>query len=202
MLRKHLIISLLSLTAALAGCGDDNSAGKLTSNAQPNAATQTAPISNKKLLITDNAAGVVQLGMSLTDALTALPDATSKVEADGEGIEWTTIEIKGQAVMSVLLNEDQSISLIRVFSPQFTTAQGVTVGENLQSAADKLGGLTEIQSTEIEAREFATFKNSPKNMEFQVIAKDGRAGIYAKDESLTANASPTATIHSIWIVED
>ncbi|MDD5391918.1 MAG: hypothetical protein PHE17_02740 [Thiothrix sp.] len=202
MLRKSLTISLISLTLLLSACGNDDAgkdAGKPTASASP---TQTAPDAGSKFAITSNAAGLVQLGMSLDDVLAALPDATTKTEQGGDGIEWTNIELKGKAVMSVLLNEDHTVSLIRVFSPQFTTEQGVTVGENLQSAADKLGGLNEIQSTEIESREFATFKNASPSMEFQVIGKDGSAGVYNNNETTTAVASPSATIHSIWIMED
>lgn len=200
----YFVTLMVGFSLLAGGCDqgkDDNHSLSAPESAAQNS-QHPAGEQEDSFTITSNAAGVVQLGMTLNEVLAVLADATSKTEQDGEGIEWTNINIKDEAVMSVLLNEDQSISLIRVFSPKFSTGQGVRVGENIQSAADKLGGLSEIQATEIESREFATFKNASPNVEFQVVGKDSSAGVYANAETTTSIASPSATIHSIWIVED
>lgn len=195
MLQKKLTTaSLLVLSLLAGGCDESNQPS------QP--APQTQGTANR-YLITSAAAGPVQLGMNMNEVLIALPEATSENEQDGEGINWADIKMQDETIMSLLLDEnDHTVSLIRVFSPEFATEQGVHVGENLQSVADKLGGLNEIQSTEIEAREFATFKNSPQGVEFQVVGGDGSAGVYSNSETITSIASPSATVHSIWIVED
>lgn len=195
MLQKKLTTaSLLVLSLLAGGCDESNQPS------QP--APQTQGTANR-YLITSTSAGPVQLGMNMNEVLIALPEATSENGQDGEGINWADIKMQDETVMSLLLDEnDHTVSLIRVFSPEFATEQGVHVGENLQSVADKLGGLNEIQSTEIEAREFATFKNSPQGVEFQVVGGDGSAGVYANSETITSIASPSATVHSIWIVED
>lgn len=200
---RLLIISiLLGFNLMITGCEQGSEASRKptpdnTAGQQQSAGKQDA------FTITSNSAGVVQLGMTLNEVLAVIPDATSKTTQDGEGIEWTDINIKDETAMSVLLNDDQTISLIRVFSPAFSTEQGVRVGDNIQQAADKLGGLSEIQSTEIESREFATFKNASSNVEFQVVGKDdASAGVYASGDTSTSIASPTATIQSIWVVED
>ncbi len=195
MLQKKLTAaSLLALSLLAGGCDESNQPS------QP--APQTQGTANR-YLITSASAGPVQLGMNMNEVLIALPEATSENEQDGEGINWADIKMQDETIMSLLLDEnDHTVSLIRVFSPEFATEQGVHVGENLQSVADKLGGLNEIQSTEIEAREFATFKNSPQGVEFQVVGGDGSAGVYSNSETITSIASPSATVHSIWIVED
>lgn len=200
----YFVALMIGFSLLTGGCdqGKDNKHPLST----PESAAQTGQHPEGKqegsFAITSNAAGVVQLGMTLNEVLAVLADATSKTTQDGDGIEWADINIKDETVMSVLLNDDQTIALIRVFSSKFSTEQGVRVGDNIQSVADKLGGLAEIQSTEVESREFATFKNAPSNLEFQVIGKDGTAGVYANAETTTSIASPSATIHSIWIVED
>jgi hypothetical protein len=195
MPRISLAICLTALLLSACGNGE-------TDKKAPSATHQNAQQAGSKFAITDHAAGAAELGMTLNEVLAALPDSTSNAEKDGEGIEWMNIAIKDKTVMSVLLNDDHTISLIRVLSPQFVTEQGVSVGENLQSAADKMGGITEIQATEIESREFATFQNMPPYTEFQVEGKDGTAGVYGSQAKVTAVASPSATIHSIWIAED
>ena len=198
MFPKLLSVSLLfSASVLLGACGEDKPSPAPV--ASPSS-TQTQAASNHTL--TSTAAGAVQLGMSLSEAIAALPNAASNTAADGEGIEWIEIIVEGETLMSVLLNEDHTISLIRVFSPKFVTPEGVAVGATLQSAADKLGGLTEIEFTEIESREFAKFKDMPDNTEFQVSGKDDKAGVYADGYAITAIASPSASISSIWIMQD
>jgi hypothetical protein len=200
--RRGLMASLISVPLLVTGCGGSDH-DQASPSPPPQQATARPVIQAKgDHLITPNSVGLVTLGMDMNDVQAALPETTSKNEPDGEGIEWINIENKGNVLMSILLNEEHAVSLIRVFSPQFRTVQGVAVGDNLQSAADKLGGLNEIQSTEIESREFATFKNAPTNIEFQVSGKDGTAGVYGNDETSTAIAAPSASIQSIWVMED
>ncbi|MBJ6611491.1 MAG: hypothetical protein JG718_14110 [Candidatus Thiothrix moscowensis] len=194
MFRKNLGAGVVGLALLLGGC-DNSSGDKPPASVQQNA--------NSRYLISSTAAGAVQLGMNLNEVLIALPNATSSNEQDGEGITWAAITVHGEIIMRLMLDDaDHTVNLIRVFSPEYKTEQGVHVGENLQSVADKLGGLTEIQATEIESREFATFKNSPQNVEFQVVGRDGSAGVYANSGTSTSIASPSATIHSVWIMED
>jgi hypothetical protein len=203
MQRRGLIASLISVPLLITGCGGSDHASNQTSpTPQQAAVSHPAKQAKGDHLITPNSVGPVTLGMDMNDVQAALPETSSKTEPDGEGIEWINIDNKGDVLMSILLNEEHAVSLIRVFSPQFHTEQGVAVGDNLQSAADKLGGLNEIQSTEIESREFATFKNAPTNIEFQVSGKDGTAGVYGNDETNTSIAAPSASIQSIWVMED
>lgn len=196
MPRNNLILSLLlSAGFLLAACDSNKTESAITAET-----VKTPP--TKQQIITQTGVGSVQLGMGLDEAIATLPDASSKTSQEGEGITWTDIQVKGETLMSVLLDDDHSISLIRVLSPQFATEQGVAVGDKVQVAADKLGGLISIDATEIEAREFANFQNIPPQIQFQVAGKDGTAGVYADGETTTSVASPTATIQSIWIMED
>ncbi|QTR51074.1 hypothetical protein [Candidatus Thiothrix anitrata] len=201
MLLKLLTASLLFSTGVLiTACGEDKAPSSPQTTPPVSNTTTTQPSPNNA--ITSLAVGSVALGMNLDEALASIPNATSETAEDGEGIEWTAINVAANTLMNVLLNEEGSIALIRVFSPQFTTPQGVAVGMSVQDAADKLGGLTEIDFTEIESREFAKFKNMPDNTEFQIMSEEGMAGVYANGATTTMMASPSATISSIWIVED
>ena len=201
MLPKGVTIGLITLPLLLNGCGSGEN--DHVSDQQQTAPQQQASSEEAIYKITNEAAGTVQLGMSSAEILAAFPSVTAKTEKDGEGITWMTLNLKGESLMSVLLDEyDHTAVLIRVTSPKFVTEQGVRVGENLHSAAEKLGGLTEIQWTEMESREFASFANEPKNVDFQVAAADGTAGVYNDNETVTNVIAPKAYVHSIWLTED
>jgi hypothetical protein len=199
MRRTGLSVGILVVPLLLNGCGTDD----LETGKQPPATEQQAGQLLNNYTITAGSAGPVQLGMPSAEILAALPGVTAGVELDGEGIEWMSLRMNGETLMNVMLDKNtHTASLIRVLSPRFTTEQHVKVGENLQSAGEKLGGLTEIQWTELESREFATFANAPATMVFQVIGNEGTAGVYSNGETITTIASASATIHSIWLMQD
>lgn len=200
MLRPGLIVGVLLFAALLQGCEPDNP-DKQQITGEPQQVTPPAATAGTDLTITADAAGPVKMGMPVADIMTVLPGAVASVEMDGEGIEWTAISLNGEVLMNIVRDRN-AVALIRVLSPRLQTEKGVKVGENLQSAGEKLGGLTEIQWTEIESREFATFANAPANVVFQVIGDDGTAGVYQNGEIITNIASSSATIHSIWIMEN
>lgn len=208
MLRIGVISGLLCL--GLAGCDQEQQGVDTPRTVMAQPSNDKEPIeATVSYQITADAAGPVQLGMQSADVLAVLPNATGSIEQDAEGIEWMTLRMESEVLMNLVLDRNM-VALIRVLSPRFSTKQGVKVGENLQSAGEKLGGLTEIQWTEIESREFATFGNTPPNLAFQVISddqgadgvKEGTAGIYANGETITSHASSAAVIHSIWIMEN
>ncbi len=203
MLPTRLSVSLLLLPLCLGGCGQEDANITHPPPSQQQISGQTTGQTQDNYLITDNAAGPVQLGMPSSDILAVLPGATAAAEQDGEGIEWMTVSLEGEALMNIMLDRTtRTANLIRIVSPRFVTENGVKVGENLQSVGEKLGGLTEIQWTEIESREFATFAKAPATMVFQVVGKDGTAGVYPTGEIITTVADSSATIHSIWLMED
>ncbi len=201
MLAKGVTISLLTLPLLLTGCGDK--ADHVSAPGQQQAAS--APRSVKsEYSISNKGVGLIQLGMTSSEILAAFPKALAKTEKDGEGMTWMILTLNDEELMRILLDEyDHAAVLIRVTNPKFVTEQGVRVGENLQSAGEKLGGLTDIQWTEIESREFASFAAQPSNIDFQVEGENGgTAGVYNSDETITTTASPLAHIQSIWLTED
>lgn len=202
MRRKQLSASLLLLPLLLTGCGQDSVAPQQPSQQQQTTASPSGEVVDT-YPITDTSAGAIQLGMLSTDIPAAMPGATATLEQDGEGIEWMTLSMNGENLMNIMLDRStHTANLIRILSPRFVTAQGIKVGENLQSVGEKLGGLKEIQWTEIESREFATFTHAPITMVFQVIGNNGTAGVYPNGETITTIAASSATIHSIWLMED
>ncbi|MFN3786324.1 MAG: hypothetical protein ACK4RS_05735, partial [Thiothrix sp.] len=119
----------------LAGCGTEDKSPPAT----PLASKSATPLLDR-YAITSDAAGGVRLGMSSGEILAEFPAATAQLELDSDRVEWVNLSYPNEPLMSIMLDRNtHTASLIRVLSPRFRTEQGVSVGENLQSASDKLG---------------------------------------------------------------
>lgn len=199
MHKPHPHLSILLATGLLAGCGT----GEQPPQQPPTPEQAAKPTPSNTYPLTEQAAGPVQLGMAISEIITSLPDIQTSMETDSSGVQWVNIQQNNEPLLSVMVEKpSHRVSVIRVLSPRFVTKQGVQVGENLQSASEKLGGLRSIQLTEVESREFATFQRAPETMVFQVTNPNGgTAGVYQNDKTETNLTAPSATIHSIWLVQ-
>jgi len=154
--------------------------------------------------ITANGIGPVKLGMTLLEAKRAFPKATFSRGSDGEGVALVNVSTKESQVMVLFADEEdrnkpinwsKKISSIETFSSNCSTSLGVRPGGLVSEAEKQYGKVLKIIMSEIEARQFAEFKNQPKGMIFRI----DYSGVFAEGQSETLRYRPDAKIYSITI---
>lgn len=160
-------------------------------------------------LITANSAGGIELWMTVADARVAMPGATFERVSDGEGIALISVFVDGAEQFSLYAGEEDpesaidmnaSIESIQVMGDKYATAKGVKVGMSAIDVEAKFGKVTEVMSSEIESREYATFSNQPPGLLIQLWSETGTAGVYADGEMTTTKLSEGAKVHSITVM--
>lgn len=161
-----------------------------------------------RYLIGPYSAGPVSTGMTIAEARKALPGDSFKRTTDGEGLALVAVETKGELQMTLFAGEDDpdkpidpqaKIEYIEVFGKMYHTPFGVHPGMTIAEAEKKAGKLKEIITSEIEAREFATFANQPDGYNIRVLGKDDTAGIYSARSSKATRYSAGAYVFSIGV---
>jgi len=152
--------------------------------------------------ITENGIGPVKLGMTLLEAKRAFPKATFSRGSDGEGVALVNVSTKESQVMvlhageedkSKPINWSRRISSIETFSSNSSTSLGVRPGGLVAEAEKQYGKVLKIIMSEIEARQFAEFKNQPRGMIFRI----DYSGVFSEGQSETLRYRPDAKIYSI-----
>lgn len=158
--------------------------------------------------ITPNSVGPFKLGMTIQEAMEAMPSATFSRTSDGEGIALVLVQESGEDLLSLFAGEwdpdapidpARKIEFIDVYHSRFVTNEGVGTGMRLSDIPDSWGGLQEIVMSEIESREYARFANQPSGIQLQVYGEGDNAGNYSPGNNLTATATPGARIGSIEV---
>ena len=161
-------------------------------------------------LITASSAGVVQIGMTVSAIRKAVKGFQVKRTSDGDGVALIEVSHKNRPVMNLYageadptarINERAVVVNIEVFDSSFSTKAGVHPGMSLKAAERIYGKVTQVQKSEIESREFATFAKAPAGFSFMIRAKEGFAGNYSyqKDQSIAKSFVPSAYVYSITI---
>ena len=159
-------------------------------------------------LIGTYSAGPVRTGMTIAQAKAALPGHVFKRTSDGEGLALVAVEKSGELQMTLFAGEDDpesaidnaaKIEYIEVFGKMYHTPFGVRPGMTIADAEKKAGKLKEIFTSEIEAREFATFADEPDGYNIRVLGKNREAGIYASGSDKTSRYSSGAYVFSIGV---
>lgn len=161
---------------------------------------------NSEFLITASSAGPVALGMTINEARDAMPGATFERSSDGEGIAYVAVVENGETLMELHtgeydpdtpINGDAKIEFLQVWSPRFQTADGIGAGTPVSVADAAFGGVAEIIMSEIESREYATFREQPSGLHFRLTNENNTAGDYQGD-NITNRYLPGA---SIFVIE-
>ena len=158
--------------------------------------------------ITSNSVGPFRLGMTVKEAMQAMPSATFSRTSDGEGIALILVKESGEELMSLFAGEwdpdapidpSRKIEFIDVHNPRFATTEGIHVGTKLSNMPASLGNLKEIMMSEIESREYATYSNQSSGIQFEVYGDGNTAGAYPPGNNLTATPTAGAYIASIEV---
>jgi len=154
--------------------------------------------------VTANGIGPVKLGMTLLEAKRAFPKATFNRGSDGEEVALVNVSTKESQVMVLFAGEEdrnkpinwsKRISSIETFSSNCSTSLGVRPGGLVAEAEKQYGKVLKIIRSEIEARQFAEFKNQPRGMIFRI----DYSGVFVEGQSETLRYRPDAKIYSITI---
>lgn len=128
-------------------------------------------------LITAKGVGPIRVGMTLGAARKAAPGSTFKRAGDGDGAALVQITIARAVTMQVWADEEdprkpidwrKKILTIETFSPAFRTREGVHPGMRVRDANRIYGATKEIETSEIESRQFITFEKHPKGLMFRL----------------------------------
>ena len=153
--------------------------------------------------ITSDSAGGISLGMTLEKARSALYDCKFSRSEDGEGIALVGVDCKGRHVISLYAGEEdrdakinwkRRIEFIEIWDKRFTTVEGVHPDMSLRNAEKLLGKVQEITITQIESREFVTFRKVRNGIQYRTYG-----GIYIRPSVTTTKFEPGSQIHSIQV---
>jgi len=154
--------------------------------------------------ITENGIGPVKLGMTLLEAKQAFPKASFRRGSDGEGVALVNVSTNESRVMVLFAGEDnrnkpinwsKRISSIEAFSSNYSTRLGVRPGSLVAETEKQYGKVLKIVKSEIEARQYAEFKNQPRGMIFRI----NYSGVFTEGQMETVKYRPDAKIYSIAI---
>lgn len=161
--------------------------------------------SNFSCLITPNSIAGVKIGMKASEIKKIFPNAKFERFEDGEGVVGVSVISNGKELLNFYTGEEQDtpIDLTRKIGALMTcdvscrTKDGIGNGVLVKHAARKLGGIVEIITSEIESREYVTFRNQNKTISYRM---DG-TGIYKGTSSTTKNYPTNAKIIAVEIGE-
>ena len=165
--------------------------------------TVTLVQAQRNFEITRNSAGGIRLGMTLEQARRTLPNCKLLRTEDGEGIALVGVICSGREVMSFYAGEEdrdakvnwkRRIEFIEVWDKRFKTTDGVHPEMLVRDAEKILGRVREIVITQIESREFVTFRKVRKGIEYRTYG-----GIYTRPSFTTTKYERGSRLHSIQI---
>lgn len=155
-------------------------------------------------LITSNSIAGVKVGIKVGDIKKVLPKAQLKRESDGEGIALITVVVNGKELMQAYADEEDPESKINLtkkivnletFNPACKTKDNIGAGVLTSVAAKQWGGVKEIMKSEIESREYITFKRQPKGLGLRI----DYSGIYKPGKNTTTKYKKNSKIYSVSI---
>jgi len=155
-------------------------------------------------LINQTGIGPIHLGMTLNEARTALPNADFQRATDGDGAALISVQLGKEDLMTLYANEDDAdapidwtkkIDFIETFNSLCKTQNGIYPGLLVKEVEKKLGKTKEIIQSEIESREFITFRNQPRHFIFRI----NYTGIFPEGSRKTKKFKMDSKIFSIAV---
>ena len=153
--------------------------------------------------ITRNSVGGIKLGMTIDQARQTLRSCRFKRTSDGEGAALIGVRCSAKEIVTIFageedveapINEKAKIEFIEVWDKRFKTKQGVHKGMLVSEIEKRLGTVTKIILTEIESREFVTFRRKQAGIYYRIYG-----GIYAPGETTTTRYQPRTRLWSIQV---
>jgi hypothetical protein len=155
-------------------------------------------------LITRTSIGGIAKGMKLSDIARIIPKATLTRSSDGDGAALVSVMFNGSELMSVYAREEDPDSIvdlskrvdsIETFNSICKTASGIGPGTPTSKAEKAFGPVVEIVESEIESRQYITFKRQPAELTFRI----DYTGIFCPKSHTSKKYSPDSKIQSVAI---
>lgn len=115
--------------------------------------------------------------MKLIEIHEVYPTAKLTRTRDGDGVALVAVIINKEDFAIIYAGEDnpyskinlsKPVEFIETFNSSCSTKDGIRPGIQLVQAEKKLGKIKEIVQSEIEARQYATFKKTPQKVIFRI----------------------------------
>lgn len=160
-MRKPLIAA--ALVCAACAKAEQGNTDTVVQNAP---ASGPAPV----CLVTDSAIGKLKLGMTVSEAKTAWPEASFSRTSDGEGVALIDVSVGADQMIIAYAHEDDAEAPVdstkpfrnlETFSDKCGTAAGVRPGMSVSDAEKILGKTQSVAQSEIESREYIQFEKQP-----------------------------------------
>ncbi|MFI0399611.1 MAG: hypothetical protein ACH34X_11045 [Thiolinea sp.] len=155
-------------------------------------------------VITSNSIAGVKVGIKVSDIKKVLPKAKLKRSSDGEGLALISVLVNGKELMQAYANEEnpeakinltKKVVSLETLNPLCKTKDNIGPRVFTSVAAKKWGGVKEIMKSEIESREYITFKRQPKGLELRI----DYSGIYKAGVNTTTRYKKNSKIYSLSI---
>jgi hypothetical protein len=196
-----------ALVVALSACDRetrDPVQGKKSVTGQVEPAGSAAVVRQDAHLITIASIGPVELGTSLGEARSAMPNARFDRSSDGEGVALVQVTLAaGESVIVWADEEDpasdidwsKKIRSMETFSEVFHTQEGVHPGSLVADVEKRYGKTRSVEMSEIESRQYITFENQPAWLIFRL----DYTGKFTEGSRVTTEVAPGGRIQSIAI---
>lgn len=150
-------------------------------------------------LVTQYSADKVYLGMALPEIMEKTSAESIMLSSDGEGAISLEILTGSKFLMALYMDSNcightSKVNKIEAWGREFATQEGVFPTMPLNEAVEIYGGLENIEFSETEAREFATFVNHPQGIVFEVYGGD-----FPDNENNTQTMLADAQVVALWI---
>ncbi|MEQ1605906.1 MAG: hypothetical protein ABL999_13665 [Pyrinomonadaceae bacterium] len=153
-------------------------------------------------LITSRSVGGVKLGMTISQARKVLSGCSFKRSSDGDGAVLISAVCGGKELMTFASQEDEEttinerakIAFIEVWDSRFKTPDGIHKNMLVSEVEKSLGRVTKIILSEIESREFITFKKKRPGIMYRMYG-----GIYPPGKNTTARYERGTRLWSISV---
>lgn len=153
-------------------------------------------------VITSNSIAGVKVGIKVSDIKKVLPKAKLKRSSDGEGLALIAVLVNGKELMQAYADEEnpeatinltKKVVRLETFNPLCKTKDNIGPSVLTSVAAKKWGGVKEIMKSEIESREYITFKRQSKGLELRI----DYSGIYKEGANTTTRYKKNSKIYSV-----
>jgi hypothetical protein len=156
-------------------------------------------------LITENGVGPLRIGMTLGEARKAWPEAKFERRAGLDDLTELAVVVDRQTLVISDIGYDippgalpdkTVLQNLATYHPWCKDARGMGSGSLLSDAATAYGGLVVIRKSDIEQREYASFKAAPPRMHFRV---DYTSIFYPESPRSTTAFKPEARLMGVEI---